>query len=131
MKQVFCAEAIGLSTEHRRRLRWDSEAMRRERRRLLPRVEELTGLMLSGAFSRRRLKATRADYTHANARGTRGVWLYWTLECGPLYEARYRTGWEEQFTYRWLTVAPDGRLLDITEEEAAACLRNAHWASTS
>lgn len=131
MKQVFRAEAIGLTPEEERRhARSHTDALRQARRDALPRVVELTGVMLSGAFLHRPVKKPRADYARANSKGTRGVWLYWTLECGPLYQARYRTTWTDWHT-RILTVAPDGRILDVTEEEARAWLANARSASTS
>ncbi|MGW2416905.1 hypothetical protein ACWCV5_32725 [Streptomyces tubercidicus] len=129
MKQVFSAEAIGLTPEQEHRARRTGE-LRAANRAVRPRMDELTGLMLSGAFLRRRLKA-KADYTHANSRGTRGVWLFWTLTCGPLYQARYRTDWADEWHERYLTVAADGRLLDVTEQEVRAWLANAPSASTS
>lgn len=134
MKQTFGAEAIGLTPQEARR--WsDPEMRRRANREVRPRVEELTGVMLNGMFLRRRLVA-KADYTHANARGTRGVWLYWVLECGPLYWTRYRTTWTDDWRERYLTLDARGRITDITEEEARQWLisarpQNAGWASMS
>ena len=52
----------------------------------------------------------------------------WTLECGPVYRARYRTDWTN-WQQRIVTVAPDGQVLDVTEEEAHAWLANATSAS--
>lgn len=127
MKQVFSAEAIGLTPQEERTFR-AADALRQARRAALPWVNELTGVMLSGAFLSRRLKP-KADYTHANSKGTRGVWLFWTLECGPVYQARYRTTWTD-WHERILTVAPDGRILDVTEEEAREWLANARSVPT-
>lgn len=122
VKQVFYAEAIGLTPEEERRHR-RSDTLRQARREALPRVVELTGVMLSGALLYRPVKP-KADYKHANAKGTRGVWLYWTLECGPIYRAHYRTSWTD-WHQRIITVTPVGRILYVTEEEARACLANA------
>lgn len=130
MKQIFTAEAIGLRPEEERRHRRISEdALRQANRDARPYVDELTGLMLSGAFLRQRLKP-KADYAEANSRGTRGVRLVWTLEAGPVYHARYRTTWE-QWHDRYLTIGPDGRMIDTTEEEARSWLENCRSASTS
>lgn len=126
MKQIFSAEAIGLTRAEERSIR-DPERLRLANREVRPRVDELTGLMLGGAFTRHRLKP-RADYTHANAWGTRGVWFHWTLGCGPVYHARYRTNWTD-WHERYLTVDPRGCLIDTTEEEARQWLLNAQTPS--
>jgi hypothetical protein len=128
MKQVFSAEAIGLTPEEERRAA-RAGTQREANRAARPQVDELTGLMLCGAFLRRSVKA-RSDYTHANGRGTRGVWCFWTLECGPVYHARYRTDWTDWHD-RYLTVAPDGRIIDVTEKEARAWLENVTSVSMS
>lgn len=128
MKQVFSAEAIGLTPQEERTWR-RQDALRQANRAVRPWVDELTGLMLSGMFQRTRLKP-KADYTHANSRGTRGVWFFWTLECGPVYHTRYRSTWTD-WHERYLTVGPDGRLIDTTEQEARLWLANACSASTS
>jgi hypothetical protein len=133
VKQVFSAEAIGLTREQERRYR-DAELRRQANRQLRPFVDELTGVMLAGGLFRRRRLKPRADYTHANSWGTRGVWFFWTLECGPIYHTRYRSTWTD-WHERYLTVDAQARIIDITEEEARQCLLNAQpqsapWAST-
>lgn len=129
MKQVFSAEAIGLTPEEERTWR-RLDRLRAANRAARPWVAELTGVMLSGEFLRRRLKP-KADYTHANSRGTRGVWFFWTLECGPVYQARYRTDFGDHWHERIMTVAPDGQILAVTEEEARAWLASVRSESTS
>lgn len=121
MKQVFSAEAIGLTPGEERTQR-RAGTLREANRATRPRVDELTGVMLSGAFLRRRLRP-KADYKRANGKGTRGVWFLWTLECGPVYQARFRTSWTD-WHERFLTVSPDGELRDVTEEEVRGCLAN-------
>lgn len=114
MKTVFAAEALGLSpAEHRRA---DAVGhLRREQRNTRPRVSELTGLFGRG-FARRELRP-KEDWSQSNSRGTRGVWLYWTLTAGPVYEAFYRTTWKSPHLTRYLYVTADGDLMDATEEE--------------
>lgn len=129
MRQVLTAEAIGL-TPGQERLAYQAGTLGRELRAVLPWVDELTGLMVSGEFIRRRLRP-RADYTRAARHARRGVWFTWLLECGPVYQARYRTGWGSAFQHRLLTVASDGELLDIHEEQAKEWLANVRSASTS
>ncbi|MFB7896048.1 hypothetical protein ACFC1B_06935 [Streptomyces xiamenensis] len=114
MKTVFSAEAIGLSPVQARATR-RTDSAEHERRQALPHLWELTGLLGRG-FQRQLLKP-KQDWSQANSKGTRGVWLYWTLTAGPVYEARYRITWTSPYTHRFLYVTPDGGLHDATEEE--------------
>lgn len=113
MKTVLRAEAIGLSPDEARFAR-RADALHRARWEAQPRVAELTGLMGRG-FHRTYL-TPKEDWSQANSRGTRGVWLYWTLTAGPVYEARYRTSWTTA-CHRYLYVTADGDLHDATEKE--------------
>ncbi len=114
MKTVFAAELIGLSPPEHRHAQ-AAGTLERSRRLARPRLAELTGLFGRG-FARRELRP-KQDWSQANSRGTRGVWLYWTLTAGPLYEAVYRTAWDKPHTVRYLYVTADGDLVDTTEEE--------------
>lgn len=128
MKNIFKAEAIGLDPATERAGR-TAGILRELNRQALPWVAELTAWHRVDGYTRRRLKP-KADYTHANAKGTRGVWLYWTLECGPVYEARYRTSWTE-WHHRFLVVTAAGEIKDATEEEVRGWLANVCSALTS
>lgn len=127
MKGVLGAEAIGLTPQEERTFQgfglkdW---ANRRNR----PWVAELLGFDLRYTY-RREFVRPKIDYTHANSRGTRGVWFWWTLDSGRVYEARYRSTWT-QWHHRWLTVTADGDLKDLTEEEVRQWLSD-RSASTS
>lgn len=94
-----------------------------------PWVARLAGLSDRYRYDREFVQA-KADYREANSRGTRGVWFWWTLESGNVYETRYRTSWE-RWTHRFLTVTPEGDVVDLTEEEVRTCLANAASESTS
>ncbi len=94
-----------------------------------PWVAELMGLHPHYRFERRFL-SHRTDYRQASSTGNRGVWFWWTLESGHVYEASYRTSWGSGFTRRFLTVAAEGDIVDMTAEEVRAWL-NAGSASTS
>lgn len=61
----------------------------------------------------------RIDFRHANRSGSRGVMLWWTLDQGHVYELRYRRSWDD-WVSRYVTVADDGELRDLTEEEVWA-----------
>jgi len=121
VKAIFSAEAIGLdaSTEITARIMGLSREMNRWHR---PGVAELTGLSGEADYERRFLRP-KADYTHATSTGSRGVWFFWTLEAGRIYEARYRTSWKD-WAYRLMTVTEHGEIKDVTVEEVRGWLAN-------
>lgn len=128
MKAAFSAEAIGLdaSTElTARRMGMERDFHRMNR----PWVAEIRGLSPRYGYDRQFLRA-KADYKRANSRGSRGVVLWWTLESGRVYEARYRTSWKV-WEHRFIAVADDGDIKDLTEEEVRAWLASKGSASTS
>lgn len=121
MKASFRAEDIGFQPGQERIYRqWGiSKHMASGQR---PWVAELTGLCSDYGFQRRFLTAKR-DYAHANSRGTRGVWCYWVLEAGCVYETRYRSTWD-RWHHRFLMVTEDGEVKDVSEEKVRGWLRN-------
>lgn len=95
-----------------------------------PWLAELVGLHPKYRFERRFLKA-RVDYAQASSTGNRGVWFWWTLEGGKVYQTRYRTSWSSGYVTRLLTVdETTGDVVDIDEEEVIRWLSN-RSASTS
>lgn len=128
MKAAFSAEAIGLdaATEVTARrfglYRWFY-------RQSKPWVAEITGLCPRYGYARTFLRH-KADYKNANSKGTRGVWFWWTLESGRIYETRYRTSWKN-VVHRFMTVTDEGDIKDLTEEEVRAWLASRGSASTS
>jgi hypothetical protein len=108
---IFSAELIGPGFD------WTHSG--RPMRDMLPWLAELTGTDPNYGFRRRFLRAN-ADYTRANAKGTRGVWLHWSLHPGRIYEAKYLTSARASWTRRYLTVTDEGEIRDLTREEAQA-----------
>jgi hypothetical protein len=52
-----------------------------------------------------------------------GVWLWWVLESGRLYEARFLTdGRRGGWVRRWLVVTDEGDVVDVGKVEAAEFL---------
>lgn len=121
MKASFRAEDIGLKPGEERKL-CQFGMLRDMQRRNRPWVAELTGLCPTRGLQRRFLKPHR-DYMGANSRGSRGVWCYWTLDAGHLYETRYRSTWDRHH-HRYLMVTADGEIADVTEEEVHTWLAN-------
>lgn len=144
MKAAFGAEAIGLglgdpqTAALLQAIPQVADALGVQMRRgkpvdpLNPRpwVAEITGTHPTWRWDRKFLPA-RVDYTHANSRATRGVWFWWTLESGHVYEARYRTSWASGQHRRYITVDDiGGDIIDLSEEEVTAWLSDCS-ASTS
>lgn len=121
MKASFRAEYIGFQPSEEARFR-QIGALREMERRNRPWVAELTGLDELGQFQRRFVTAKR-DFRTANSRGSRGVWCFWTLDAGGLYETRYRTSWND-WHHRFLAVNEHGEIVDVTEQKAREWLRN-------
>jgi hypothetical protein len=116
VKAAFGAEAIGLGASDNVTARM--LGMSRELNRMArPWVAEIVGPDDRYGW-RRRFLSHKADYRQANGGGTRGVWFWWTLESGRVYEAKYRTTWSlSSIMQRFLTVDDDGEIKDLTEDE--------------
>lgn len=89
-----------------------------------PWLAEITGLHPRYRFERRFLPA-KVDYARASSTGNRGVWFWWTLDGGRVYQVRYRTSWSGGYHTRLLTVdETTGDVVDIDEGEVI------RWLST-
>lgn len=86
-----------------------------------PWLAEIVGLHRRYRFERRFLPY-KIDYSQASGTGNRGVWFWWTLESGRVYETWYRTSWQYGRQRRYLTVTDDGQIKDLTEDEVRAWL---------
>lgn len=83
---------------------------------------EIVGLSDRYGFERRFLEGHK-DYANANALGTRGVYVYYLLEPGKLYEIsapKTRTRIDRYYC----TVTEDGRKVRLTKEEVLECLKS-------
>jgi len=96
------------------------------RTRGTPWVARLLGLDPHWGFRRQFLRGIR-DYSRGQEHHTRGVYLYFALPPG-LYEVYRPTSWRHSERY-FVRITDDGRLHEITREEAIACLKNATSAS--
>lgn len=71
---------------------------------------------------RRRFLFGKKDYAHANGSGSRGVYVYFTLESGQLYEVMAPQSWKRRDRY-FCTVGDDGGIVRLSEEEARQWLQ--------
>jgi len=86
-------------------------------------VAEITGLSATSKdkFNKHYLRG-KIDYSKANSKGTRGVYAYYILEEGRLYEVNSPVAWKRDDHY-YCTVK-DGQIIRLTEREVQECLRN-------
>lgn len=66
-------------------------------------------------FKREFLKP-KTDYTKSNSKGSRGVYLWYLLESGNIYDVSETTSWKNVDRY-FCKVSEDGDIIKITEEE--------------
>lgn len=95
-----------------------------------PWVAEITGRDPAYGYQRRFLPAKRDTPAARGAQGD-GVWLWWTLESGRVYQSRHLTGRRSGWTTRWLTVTDDGDVHDLTAEEVDQWLADSRNPSAS
>ena len=81
-------------------------------------VARLTGLHPTYGFTREFLRGQR-DYSRANSKGSRGVYLYYALPPG-LYEVSEPLSWKQ--TRRYFVRSSRGTYEEISREEVIACL---------
>jgi hypothetical protein len=62
------------------------------------------------------------DYTRSNSVGSRGIYYYFHLFPGKLYEISGYETWEKN--YRYFARVYDGQLIEMTKEEAIVWLSN-------
>lgn len=140
MKGAFGAEAIGLgyaecvmamgrlltafAPEHVDALgvQTDSRGQVIDPQNRRPWLAEIVGPHPRYRFERLFLPA-RVDYAQSSSTGNRGVWFWWTLEAGKVYQARHRTSWGAGYQDRYLSIEEtSGDLVDLTVEEVLTWL---------
>ncbi|REK68027.1 MAG: hypothetical protein C6P35_03395 [Cohnella sp.] len=85
-----------------------------------PWVAEITGKDPKYKFRRVFLRG-RKDYSEANKKGSRGVYYYYELYPGKIYQINDRISWK--VTRRYFARVIDGNLVEIEESEVEECLR--------
>ena len=76
---------------------------------------EIIGYDPKYTYNRAFLKG-RNDYTHANSKKTRGVYTYYTLEAGKVYEVLEPLSWQRSDRY-FCKVDDDGDIVAIEKRE--------------
>lgn len=84
-------------------------------------VAEITDFDIRYRYKRTFLRG-KVDYAQSNLRGTRGVFVNYTLESGKIYHVSDPRSWRRTDKY-YVTVTNEGEIVKITEEEVSACLK--------
>lgn len=85
-------------------------------------VAEITGLHPKYGYERRFLKPQR-DYRSASSTGNRGVYAYYILESGKIYDVLKPVSWKNSHRY-FCTVDEDGDIITLEKKEVDECLKN-------
>jgi len=81
-------------------------------------VAEILRYGISHKFQKEFLKR-RVDYSNANSKGTRGVFCWYILESGHIYEVKEPKSWKCTEQY-FCKVSEEGEIERITEKEVEA-----------
>lgn len=81
-----------------------------------PWVAEVTGKYPSGKLQRLFVRSHR-DYSRANSKGSRGVYLWFVIESDKLYEVHERVSWKNTRNY-FCCVTEQGDIYVLTDQEA-------------
>lgn len=84
-----------------------------------PWVARITGLEQDGRLKREFLDGQK-DFSEANGIGSRGVYYYYHLHPGAVYEVRELINWTRE--RRYFCRVEHGRIVEMGREEALACL---------
>jgi len=66
------------------------------------------------------------DYSKANSKGTRGIFCWYVLESGHVYEVKEPTSWSRIERY-FCRVSDEGEIIKISEGEVEAHCNRAMW----
>ena len=85
-----------------------------------PWVAEITGRYPSGKLKRTFVRSKR-DYSRANSKGSRGVWLWFVLESDKLCEVHARTSWKNSTDY-FCAITVTGDIYTLSDDEVGEWL---------
>ena len=80
-----------------------------------PWIAEITGCSAQYGIERRFLPSSR-DYSDANSKGSRGVYLWFVLKTDKLYQVHARVSWKNTRRY-FVAVSEDGEIYELEDEE--------------
>jgi len=85
-------------------------------------VAEITGFHVKFKYERTFLQCKK-DYKNANSKGSRGVYAWYILESGKIYDVLEPYSWKGSHRY-FCTVDQEGDIQILTKEDVDICLKN-------
>lgn len=85
-------------------------------------VAEIVGFHKKWKYERKFLKHKK-DYSKSNSKGSRGIYAWYILESGRVYEIKEMTSTRSSYRY-FGKVTSSGEVEEISEKEVAECLKN-------
>lgn len=82
---------------------------------------EITGFCSKYKYKRNFLKG-KYDYSRANSKGSRGIFVEYILESKKIYEIKEDTSWSREERY-FCKVNKNGDIIKMEEEEVVQCLK--------
>lgn len=92
-------------------------------------VAEISGLDPRYGFARQFLRGSK-DYSRSNSKGSRGVFKWYILESGRIYDVQRQVTWKRLERF-YCTVDEAGDIIKLTKEEVDARLRRRAGGATS
>jgi hypothetical protein len=88
-----------------------------------PWVAEITGFHEKYKFNRKFLNGNKS-YKSSNSDGSRGVYIWYILESGRIYEIKKYISWKKSERY-FVKISSGGDLVKVTEEAVTKWLKQA------
>lgn len=85
-------------------------------------VAEITGFHAKFKYERKFISCKK-DYKNANSKGSRGVYAFYILESGKIYDVLEPYSWKNSHRY-FCTVDDNGNIEILTKEQVDQCLKN-------
>lgn len=82
-------------------------------------VAEIMGFDKKYKYARQFLKGN-TDYSEANSVGSHGVFRYFALAEGHIYDVKSQVTWRR--SERYFCTVRDGKIVELTEDEVKECL---------
>lgn len=84
-------------------------------------VAEITGITKNNKFYREFLRCKK-DYANSNRQGNRGIYSWYILESGSVYEVFRPLNWSKTECF-FCKVSDIGNIIKISSDEVKACLK--------
>lgn len=85
-------------------------------------VAEITGFHPKFKYERQFMRCKK-DYSKSNSKGSRGVYAFYILESGKIYDVLEPYSWKKSHRY-FCTIDDNGNIEILTKEQVNQCLKS-------